>query len=248
MKIVLLGSLSELVGRRSIDVDTDDVCIAFKIIVDKYKKLNEIIDYEKCEVKPGYIAFVDGRDLRLLSEKKGREVAILAVNHGGSEEQLSVSVITWDKVQELAENVARSIIDSGWRPEVVVGVLRGGIVPARIIADVLGVNDIGVIEAKLYHAVGVKGERPYIRQPLILPVTSKRVLVVDDISDSGLTLQAVVGAIDLAMPSEVRTATLYIKPWTNLVPDYYGEITESWIVFPWERYEFQREVGGSNEK
>jgi len=94
---------------------------------------------------------------------------------------------------------------------------------------------------KLYISAGQRGERPYLRQPLTLSIKDRRVLLVDDVSDSGLTLQFSVQALSLYMPAEIKTATLYIKPWTRYVPDYYAEQVNEWVIFPWETGEFERE-------
>jgi len=76
---------------------------------------------------------------------------------------------------------------------------------------------------------------------LTLSIKDKRVLLVDDVSDSGLTLQFSVQTLSLYMPAEIKTATLYIKPWTKYVPDYYAEQVNEWVIFPWETEEFERE-------
>jgi len=80
-----------------------------------------------------------------------------------------------------------------------------------------------------------------MRQPVTLPIKDKKVLLVDDVSDSGLTLEFAIQAISLYMPMEIKTATLYMKPWTRLVPDFYAEEVDKWVVFPWEKKEFEKE-------
>lgn len=69
-----------------------------------------------------------------------------------------------------------------------------------------------------------------------------RVLLVDDVADTGKTLAAATSYISMHGPEEVKTATLYLKPWSMLQPDYYGEVTDAWIIFPWERMEAVREL------
>lgn len=76
-------------------------------------------------------------------------------------------------------------------------------------------------------------------EPVVLPplldnaaVAGTRVLLVDDVSDSGRTLAHVLQLLD-AGGAEVRTACLYVKPRTILTPDYFWRATEKWIMFPW---------------
>jgi hypoxanthine phosphoribosyltransferase len=155
---------------------------------------------------------------------------------------LDPKVLTWDDITSAVSRVVEAITGSGYEVEVVVGILRGGVVPAVLIADRLGVKDIGTMDIKFYEAPGVTGKEPYLRQPLTLTIRGRSVLVVDDISDTGLTLQAVLDIVRHYAPRSVRTATLYVKPWTKLVPDYYAVVTEDWIVFPWDFWEHRRLV------
>ena len=237
-RVKLLASLKEITGGKdSIEVEADDWRDALKRLREEYAGFKEVIG-EDGNPRPGYLVFIDGVDYRLYEGRKAKEIVILPVNHGGG---VDVELVSWQDIDEMTDIISKRIIADGFNPDVIVGILRGGIIPARILADKINVDDIGVLEVKLYKSVGIRGERPYLRQPLILPVTGKRVLIVDDVSDSGLTLQFAVEVVNAYMPKEVKTATLYIKPWTDFIPDYYARSTESWVVFPWERGEFERE-------
>ncbi|MCE4601452.1 MAG: hypothetical protein F7C38_07860 [Desulfurococcales archaeon] len=240
IKIKLMATLAERVGKRVVEIEASNWREALKRLRETYKELADAITPEG-DPMPSYMLFVDGVDYRLYSNKDTpREIVILPTIHGGSD-QVDIELVEWSNIDEGVDIVASRIRDSHFTPDVVVGVLRGGVVPARLIADKLGVEDMTVMEVKLYKAPGIRGEKPYLRQPPTLSLTDRRVLIVDDISDSGLTLQLAVEAVNLYLPREVRTATVYIKPWTEFMPDYYAFTTRSWIVFPWERGEFSRE-------
>ncbi|MGC9209760.1 MAG: phosphoribosyltransferase family protein [Acidilobus sp.] len=243
VKVRLLGALKERVsGKQEVYVEASSWSEALRELVRGYPQLSIAID-ESGRPKPGFLVFVDGVDCRLLPEtQQATTIDVLPVNHGGVEFEL----ITWDKVEDAVRKVAEKIRASSFRPDVIVGIMRGGVIPGRLLADKLGVEDIGVMEVKLYISAGQRGERPFLRQPLTLSIKDKRVLLVDDVSDSGLTLQFAVQALSLYMPAEVRTATLYIKPWTKYVPDYYAEQVNKWIIFPWEVNEFEREYNMLN--
>ena len=148
----------------------------------------------------------------------------------------------WDEVEELALEVAEEVLGDGFVPDVVVGVLRGGIVAAKLVADYLGVERLAFVELKFYAGIGVRREEPVVTQPLVERVQGLRVLIVDDVADTGKTLAAAVNYVSMYGPEEVRTATLYLKPWSMVQPDYYGEVTDAWIIFPWERMESVREL------
>ncbi len=244
VKIRLLAGLKEAVGKPIIEVEAGDWREALSKAVEEEPALKIAIGGDG-EPRPGYLVFVDGVDSRIAERGPAREIVVLPVNHGGSRE-VRLLRITWDDIVAAVGDVARAIERSGFKPDMIVGILRGGVVPARLLADELGVEDIGVMEIKLYTSVGARRPQPYLRQPLILPATGRRVLIVDDVSDTGLTLQHALEAIRLYNPSEVRTATLYVKPWTKLMPDYYAKVVKEWIVFPWEYREVERELGAAS--
>ncbi|GBF08433.1 purine phosphoribosyltransferase [Aeropyrum pernix] len=252
VRVRLLGGLRERAGRDSIEIEGRELSWkeVLKKAVEHVEALKEAIENDGSP-KPGYLVFVDGVDYRLLPEDHEvvEEVVVLPVTHGGSKEvsgrRVELIHLSWRDIEDAVRDVADKIVGSGFEPDVIVGILRGGIVPALLLADALGVKNIGVMEIKLYTSVGVRKPRPFLRQPLVIEVKDRNVLVVDDVSDSGLTLQHAIEAVDLYLPAQVKTATLYIKPWTNLVPDYYSRSLDKWIVFPWERREVEEELKAS---
>jgi len=239
-KIRLLASLRELVNASELTVEADEWRQALIRLRNSYPRLAGII-MENGEPAPGYLVFVDGVDYRLIDEKvPAKEIVILPITHGGSATNLEW--VSWVDIEEIVENLSASIKDSGYNVDVIIGILRGGVIPAKLLADKLGVDDLGVMEVKLYTSIGERRSKPYLRQPLTLPVRNLNVLIVDDVSDTGLTLEFAVNAVQLYSPSSIKTATLYIKPWTKMVPDYYGRVSENWLVFPWERNEVRMEM------
>jgi len=245
VKVRLLASLRDLAGgKKVVEVEAEDWKEALKKLRERYPGFSSVLD-ETGIPKPGYIVFIDGIDYRIFDSVKGtkpNQIVILPVNHGGIE----FEYVSWDDIEEMVKDIARAIKSSGYKVDVVVGILRGGVIPAKLIADELDVNDLGVMEIKLYKAVGERAHKPYIRQPLTLPVKDLNVLIVDAVSDTGLTLGTAINALELYSPNKIKTATLYIKPWTKFVPDYYSRVTDKWIVFPWEKREVKREVSISS--
>ncbi|MCE4599643.1 MAG: hypothetical protein F7C81_05540 [Desulfurococcales archaeon] len=242
VKIKLLASLRDLAGGvHEVVIEAGDWRRALLILKEKYNGLSIAID-DRGNPRPGYLVFVDGIDSRLLEESKGykpKEIVLLPVNHGGTHGQEPL-VIGWREIEDAIDKIAGGITNSNYNIDVIIGILRGGIVPARLLADALDVSDIYFIEVKLYTGVGVRHARPYIKQLALPELYGKNVLIVDDVSDSGLSLQLALQLINMYMPRQVKTATLYVKPWTKQIPDYYADITDKWIVFPWEKYEFKR--------
>jgi hypoxanthine phosphoribosyltransferase len=151
-----------------------------------------------------------------------------------------VKYITWEEIHKALGVLAEKILLNG-KPDVLVAIAKGGLVPGRILADFLSVDDMGFIEVKFYKTIGVRGEKPYIKLAILPPITAKNILVVDDVVDSGRTMQLVVEYLSSYKVKSTRTMTIYIKPWSSYTPDYYYEQTTKWIVFPWEICEAVRE-------
>jgi hypoxanthine phosphoribosyltransferase len=145
--------------------------------------------------------------------------------------------VSWREIEEGCLNIAEQIANNHEHVDIIVGILRGGWIPARLLSDYLGVDSMGAIEVKFYRGIGETAERPVVTQPLIVDVRDKVVLVVDDVSDTGKTLNTVVGFITHYGPRKVLTATIYVKPWSMYRPDYYYEETDAWIIFPWDKAE-----------
>ena len=148
--------------------------------------------------------------------------------------------VTWKDVQRLSERLAEKIRGNGFRPEIIVALGRGGFIPARILCDRLDVKGLASIGVEYYSDIGVRQEEPRILYPLNADVEDKPVLLVDDVSDTGRSLQLALDHVLERGAKEVRVATLHHKPWSSFQPNFYAEKTEGWVVYPWEVFESAR--------
>ncbi len=160
----------------------------------------------------------------------------------GHPEPKKFLAVSWREIEEGCLQIAERIREDGERIDLIVGVLRGGWVPARLLSDYLGVDRIGAVEVKFYRGIGDRMERPVITQPLVVDAHDKTVLVVDDVADTGKTLNIVTSFLSLYGPRKILTATIYVKPWSIIRPDYYAYETDAWIIFPWDRGETIEEL------
>ncbi|GLY18496.1 phosphoribosyltransferase [Kineosporia sp. NBRC 101677] len=144
-------------------------------------------------------------------------------------------ILTWDLFGEASREVAQSIADSGFRPDMVIAVARGGLLPAGSISYALGVKAAGTLNVEFYSDVEETLPDPVLLEPLLdtAAIVGKRLLVVDDVADSGRTLDLVLELLRNHHPDEVRSAVLYTKPRTIVQPDYFWRETDLWINFPW---------------
>jgi hypoxanthine phosphoribosyltransferase len=163
-------------------------------------------------------------------------------------EDLKLLHTTWEDVERLSEELAQKIIESGFEPDLVVAISRGGFDPARILCDQLGIRRLASVQVEFYSGIQDTAEKPRIVYPLNADVRGKRVLLVDDVSDTGDSLMLAKEHVLAGSPGELKVATLHIKPWTSLRPDYHASETEAWIVYPWEPVESIRSIAAKLEK
>jgi len=151
--------------------------------------------------------------------------------------EIELEIPSWEQIYEMLLNLADKIKKDGFKPDVLVGVCRGGWPPARVLSDLLENPQLANVKVEFYAGVAETKGEPVITQPVSVSVMGKKVLVVDDVTDTGESLCLVKQHLDEMGATEVKVATIYYKPWSKLVPDYYEKKTSKWIVFPWERKE-----------
>ena len=142
--------------------------------------------------------------------------------------------LSWDDVQRLSEKESDLIMDSGYKPDLMIAISRGGFDPARIVSDQLNIRRVASLQIIYYRGLNTRKEEPEVLFPLNAQIEGLKVLVVDDVSDSGNSLIVVKKYVEEKGASEVKLATLHHKPWSKFMPDFYAEEVDKWIIYPWE--------------
>jgi len=151
-----------------------------------------------------------------------------------SGDKFECEVMDWGLFDRLGKTVAQKIIESGYRPDFMVGLARGGWVLSRVLCDYLGVKDLVSLKVEHWGVTATPDGKAQIKYPFDIDLTGRRVLVVDDITDTGDSMKLAVDYVREKNPAEIRTAALRQIEGSKFVPDYYGdEITWRWVVFPW---------------
>ncbi|MGC9324907.1 MAG: phosphoribosyltransferase [Desulfomonilia bacterium] len=147
--------------------------------------------------------------------------------------------ISWEEVEELLWKMYLDLKASTFHPDIVIGVARGGLVPARILADYLQEKYICTFQMGHWESDTRLTERPMLVFPLPeVDLSQKKVLVVDDISDEGGTMQEVVNYLSPKV-GEIRTAVLVSKADSRFMADFCSRIMRQWrwVLFPWSKHE-----------
>jgi uncharacterized protein len=156
---------------------------------------------------------------------------------------------SWDEILaksiKLAEKIRKTEKDQF---DCIVGVSRGGLALTRIMSDLLDIQDVMITRCEYYTDIGEKTKKPMITQKIQGKISGKKVLVVDDVADSGESMVVIKNYLESKRPMEVRVSTIYIKPWCKMTPDYFVSRTDAWIIFPWEYYEAIKSLSATNGK
>ncbi|MCI4343601.1 MAG: phosphoribosyltransferase [Thermoplasmata archaeon] len=148
---------------------------------------------------------------------------------------------TWSEVDRWADRLAEQVRSAVRIPETLVGLTRGGWVPARLLSDRLGVKRVVSIRAQHWGVTATPDGVASLSEGLSGPVAGERVLIVDDITDTGESLALAVDHVRAARAASVETATFLHIPHSKLVPTYFAEEIPRdawvWIVFPWNYWE-----------
>jgi hypothetical protein len=157
---------------------------------------------------------------------------------------IEFDIPSWNQVYSMLLSLADKIRKNKFKPDVIVGVSRGGWPPARVLSDLLGNPNLANVRAEFYVGIAETEREPALTQPVSVPVAGKKVLLVDEVADTGKSLKLVKEHLVKKKASEVKVATVYYKPWSIVKPDYYEKETRRWVVFPWERKETVRKIMG----
>lgn len=151
-------------------------------------------------------------------------------------------VPTWNQMYNMLLNLAEKIRKDNFKPDLIVGVSRGGWPPARVLSDLMENPNLANVRAEFYSEVAETEGEPVLTQPVSASVAGKKVLIVDEVADTGKSLKLVKEHIIENGAMKVRVATVFYKPWSVIKPDYYEKETSCWIVFPWEIKETIRKI------
>lgn len=141
---------------------------------------------------------------------------------------------SWEDMGKLSFALAKSILNKNVKIDRLVALAKGGVTWSGTLLDYLNLDKISVFQIKFYTDIYKKDHRPIIVQSLPVQVENENILLVDDVVDSGETIQVAKSYLAMCGAKTITTASLFIKPWSKTKPDFYAESTKAWIIFPHE--------------
>jgi len=142
----------------------------------------------------------------------------------------------WAEFEEAVQFIALKMKKLNYKPDIIVAIARGGLVLGVRLSHILKIP-MRSIHMVFYDEKDNRLEKPILLIPLQSEkdVKAKKVLLVDDIADTGLTLKNAIEYLKSLGAQEIKIATIAYKPSSIVVPDFYLFVTSKWVVFPWEK-------------
>ncbi|GGU30479.1 phosphoribosyltransferase [Nocardioides albus] len=149
-------------------------------------------------------------------------------------EQQEREILTYELFGSAVRDVAQQVVDSGYEPDIVLSIARGGLALGMGLGYALDVKNLSAVNVEFYTGVNERLEVPMMLPPTpaAVDLTGMKVLIADDVADTGKTLEIVHDFCE-GHVAEARTAVIFEKPWTVINADYVYKKTDRWIDFPW---------------
>ncbi|MFC7006648.1 phosphoribosyltransferase [Halalkalicoccus salilacus] len=151
-------------------------------------------------------------------------------------DEFKCTITNWEYIYGLCRTVSTEVKRSEFEPDVVVALARGGWFAGRCICDFLGLDDLTSLKMEHYVGTAEKTGEPQIRYPMPEgSVEGKDVLIIDDIADTGGSIERAHEYVTDRDADQVRTGTLQLLQTSEFEPDFVGERLEewAWVVYPW---------------
>lgn len=151
-----------------------------------------------------------------------------------TEDDPTRETLTYETFGTAVRDLAQAVADDGYVPDIILSIARGGLLVGGALGYALGIKNVFVMNVEFYTGVDERLELPVVLPPTpdVVDLTGARVLVADDVADTGATLQ-LVREFTQGHVADVRSAVIYEKSRTLVRSDYVWRRTDAWINFPW---------------
>ena len=139
---------------------------------------------------------------------------------------------TWQQLGEDVFTLSKKMLDQNMQFDRIVALAKGGLTFSRSVVDYLQIPNISSIQIEFYSGINEKQKTPVITQSLPVSIKNERVLIFDDIADSGETLALAKKYLQYHGAKSLHTATLFTKPQSVITPDFFVHETTAWVIFP----------------
>lgn len=149
-------------------------------------------------------------------------------------DKINCRILNWKEIQKSVVEIANQIKQENFNPDYIIAIARGGVVPSRLLCDELHIKKFLSIKVDHWGVTANKDGKARISQKLNVDLTNKKVLLMDDIVDSGESMKITKKYIETLNPEIVKTAALSNLINSGFLPNYFGQEKEwTWMIWPW---------------
>ncbi|MEM0138997.1 MAG: phosphoribosyltransferase [Ferroplasma sp.] len=149
--------------------------------------------------------------------------------------------VSWKNIEDWTKGIMNMVIDDGYSPDIIIGIARGGLVPARMVSDYLFIKDLLTIKTEHWGLTATMDGRAVLKEKINVDISGKKILIIDDITDTGESMKISYDYLKSLNPGEIKTASMLYVNGSTYTPDYYGiglaKEEWAWFIFPWNVYE-----------
>jgi len=138
----------------------------------------------------------------------------------------------WEQLGNDTFLLAKKIIESGAQFDRIIALAKGGLTFSRSLVDYLAVDSVSSIQIQFYTGITETDKTPVITQSLPVSIKNERILIFDDILDTGETMKLAKQYLHYHGAQSIHTAVLIEKPWAVVPVDYSARTSEAWVIFP----------------
>ncbi|MEO8581024.1 MAG: phosphoribosyltransferase [Patescibacteria group bacterium] len=155
---------------------------------------------------------------------------------------ISYQFQNWAELGQDIFELAKKIIESGEQFDRVIALAKGGLTFSRSLVDYLNIEDVSSLHIEFYNSINSTNTMPVITQSIPVSLKNEKVLLFDDLVDSGRTMETALEYLKHRGVASVKTAAFFYKPKTSITPDFFVREVSAWIVFPNELRETTLEL------
>ncbi len=146
--------------------------------------------------------------------------------------KISYLPLAWNEYHQTAQKLAATILSHGKTYDEIVAISRGGLTLGHLLSDFM-LLPVATFTIQSYQNIQAHG-KPEITETLGTSIILKNILLVDDVSDSGKTFIRGIEYLKDLRPASITTVSMFYKPHSSFLPDFYAKQTKKWILFPYE--------------
>jgi Predicted phosphoribosyltransferases len=137
--------------------------------------------------------------------------------------EFKATYVSWKEIEEWTKGIRKMVVENNYNPDIIIGIARGGLVPARMVADYLFKKDLLSIKTEHWGLTATMNGKAVLKEKLNYDVTGKKVLIVDDITDTGESMKLSYNYVKSINPADVKTTSMLYIDGSNYTPDFYGK-------------------------